>query len=76
MNEIYLDIRGWNDWFKKRFEGKDCISLEELLGDYENLIFEKDRLEEIIEDIERDKKDNYKPISPFEMNGVSEGDFL
>ena len=76
MNEIYLDIREWNDWFKKRFEGKDFISLKELLGDYENLIFEKDRLEEIIEDIERDKKDNYKPISPFEMNGVSERDFL
>lgn len=54
MEQILLDIREWNRWMKERFIDKDFITLEELLGDYEDLIFENDNLKEKIE--EKDNK--------------------
>lgn len=42
---------------------------------FEDMFCEIDSLEEKIEDMEQDIKDNYKPISPYEMYGVSERDF-
>lgn len=45
----------------------------------DNLCSEVDRLKEQIEDIEekheRDIRENYKPISPYEFYGVNEGIF-
>lgn len=54
---------------------KDIISVEELLGVIEDLYFEKEHLEEELEDFKRQAEDNYKPISPYEMYGISERDF-
>lgn len=42
---------------------------------FEDMFCEIDSLEEKIEDMEQDIRDNYKPISPYEMYGVSERDF-
>lgn len=50
MEQILLDIREWNRWMKERFIDKDFITLEELLGDYEDLIDENDNLKEKIEE--------------------------
>lgn len=54
---------------------KDIISVEELLGVIEDLYFEKEHLEEELQDLKQDIEDNYKPISPYEMYGISERDF-
>ena len=42
---------------------------------FEDLFGEIDSLEEKIEDMEENIRDNYRPISPYEMYGVSERDF-
>lgn len=42
---------------------------------FQDMFCEIDSLEEKIEDMEQDIRDNYKPISPYEMYGVSERDF-
>jgi septation ring formation regulator EzrA len=42
---------------------------------FEDLFCEIDSLEEKIEDMEDNIRDNYRPISPYEMYGVSERDF-
>ena len=76
MKEIYIDIRAENHWLKKRFSDKDFISLEELLGDYEELVYDKQHLEEEIEDIKQDIQDNYKKIPYGEQVGISDRDFI
>ena len=42
---------------------------------FEDMFCEIDSLEEKIEDMEQDIRDNYKPLSPYEMYGMSERDF-
>lgn len=76
MENIYIDTRSWNKWLKNRFPVVDFISLEQLLGDYEDLINEVDDLKEKIEDMESDIRDNYKPISYAEQVGISDSDFI
>ena len=63
MNELLLDIRNQNEWVKERFKNKDIITLEELLGDYQDLISEVEHLEEKIKDMEQDIEENYEQIS-------------
>lgn len=47
---------------------------------FKDLLWERDRTEERLKDeLEheiQDKRDNYKPLSPYEMYGVSERDFF
>lgn len=42
---------------------------------FQDMFCEIDSLEEKIEDMEDNIRDNYRPISPYEMYGVSERDF-
>lgn len=59
-NEILLDIRNWNSWMKDLFPNKDTITLEELLGRVEDLIFENEHYEEELEKLEQDYKNMYE----------------
>lgn len=76
MEEIYLDIRNYSSWIKNRFPKKDYISLEELLGDYEELILDLEHTEEELKDLEQDIQDNYRPIPYAEQVGISNSDFI
>ena len=76
MEEIYIDIRNWNRWLKDRFPKKDFISLEEFISDYEDLIDDKEHLEEELNELKQDIEDNYKPISKAEQYGISDRDFM
>ena len=51
----------------------DNEQIENMLQD---LIIEIDRLEEKIEDIEKDREDNYEPIPVGEQVGISDSDFM
>lgn len=51
------------------------VDPEVVVAMFEDMFCEIDSLEEKIEDMEQDIRDNYKPISPYEMYGVSERDF-
>lgn len=46
---------------------QDIISIDDLLGILEDLYFEKEHLEEEIEDIKQDIEDNYKPYTKKEL---------
>ena len=54
---------------------KDLLSIDDLLGIIQDLYYENERLKEELEDEKRDKEDNYKPLSPYELYGISERNF-
>jgi hypothetical protein len=62
--DLIIDLRKCNKWIRKRFPNKDIISLDDLFGDYEELIDEVDNLEEEIRDLKQDMEENYKPLPP------------
>lgn len=60
-------------------ENEFYIEEETIIEMFKDLIWERDkteeRLEEQLEHEIQNRRDNYKPISPYEMYGVSERDF-
>lgn len=64
LQDFKIDLRNCNKWFQDRFPNKDIIGLEELIGDYEDLIDEVKGLEEQVRDLERDMEENYTPLPP------------
>lgn len=83
MNEVFIrvdtfsksEIEKINKYACKNYTDKDIISVEDLVAIIEELGYECGSLEERIEDLENDIENNYRPISPYEMYGVSERDF-
>lgn len=64
LENFKLDLRGCNKWFQDRFPNKDMVSIEELIGDYEDLIDEVKYLNQELSDMERDRDENYTPLPP------------
>lgn len=54
---------------------KDLVSVEDLLGIIEDLLFECEHLKEVIEDMKNDMDSNYKRISDRELYCISDRDF-
>lgn len=52
------------------------IETESLISIIDDLIYEFDNLQEKIEDMEQDIRDNYRPIPVAEQYGVSDKDFI
>lgn len=82
MNNIYLKKEDIADFdcirestLEKMGIKKDLISIEEILLIMEDLYFDKENLEEKVENLEQQIRENYKPISPYEMYGISEREF-
>lgn len=42
--DLLINLKEQNSWIKDRFSNKDLITLEELMGDYEDLILELNKL--------------------------------
>lgn len=51
------------------------IKVEELLGWIENLNYELEHTQEMLEDMTNDVESNYRHISHWEQSGMSERDF-
>lgn len=62
MEDIYISIKYENDWFKRIFDNKDFISLEEIRNKIEELYDEKNHIEEEFNDFKQDVEDNYRPL--------------
>lgn len=62
LTNIKIDLRDANQWIQDRFPNRDLITFEELLGDYESLIAEKEEIEEAKKDLETDIENNYRRI--------------
>lgn len=82
MKDVYIkrkDILDFDCINEKMLErmgiNKDILSIEDLLGVIEELYADKERIEEEYEDFKRQVEDNYEPISPYKMYGISERDF-
>ena len=54
---------------------KDNYTLEDLFGIIDELTWSYDHLEEEFENYKQMINDNYKPIDPYSMYGVSANDF-
>lgn len=75
MNEVYIRTIDLNTWVAKYFDKQDLISIDDLIGCIEDLDSEVEKLKEKIEDIEQDKKDNWRPLDPASQYDVSESWF-
>lgn len=53
----------------------EYTTLDNLLSVIDSLLYEVHRLEEKVEDTESYYQDNYQPVSPYKMYGVSESEF-
>lgn len=74
FEDVKIDLRNCNQWIKDRFPNKDLITLDEFIGDYEDLISEVDHLEEELRDLQQDLYENYTPNppepDPYEYRGM------
>ena len=59
LEDIKIDLRNCNKWIADRFPKKDLITLDELIGDYQDLIDEVEHLEEELRDLRQDVEENY-----------------
>ena len=77
MDEVYIKTSTLPQWLdQKYFLGQDLVSLEDLISLIEDLDAEVERLEEIIDEINQDIKDNYRFIPMGEQVGISDRDFI
>ena len=56
-------------------KNKDNYTLDDLIGIIDELTWNYDHLEEEFENYKQMINDNYKPIDPYSMYGVSANDF-
>lgn len=61
-------------WVDKE-EKRGYIFVDNMYSMIEDLLMEVERLQETLEDTKKYYNDNYKPISPYEMYGISENEF-
>lgn len=73
MEEVLVNLSGdtLEDYFNK-----NLVSIEELVNAMNDLISDKEELENKIKDMEQDIEDNYKPIPVAEQCGISDRDFI
>ncbi len=74
MDNIFIKKEELNEWTQKHFK-EDLVSVDDLIRVIEDLDNEVDRVKEEYEDYKQMIKDNYEPISPYKMYGVSENEF-
>lgn len=75
MENIYIDMREQGHTLSNYFKNKDLVSVEDILTEFEQVIDDKEALQEKFDDFKRDVEDNYKPISYAEQVGFNERDF-
>ena len=73
MKYVILDLEDseYSSLFKK-----DTITVQEILEKYDELKADYDNLKEEYENYKQVVKDNYRMISPSEMYGISDRDFI
>lgn len=75
MENILIKCEGRN-FVKDKAVCDRIMTLEEVLDLCEELYSEVDRLTEVIQDLEQDIEDNYKPIDKVEQYGINNNDFI
>lgn len=75
MKDIYIYLKNEKESIKELFN-YDVISIEDVLNKLEEMSNLVSDLEDEIERIEQDIKDNYRPIPVNEQIGISDIDFI
>lgn len=69
--EVLINVKDFdNEIFKK-----DLYSPEELIEIIEDLKYQIEDLQEENEELKQQIEDNYRPLSAYELTGMSESDF-
>ena len=74
-NDILIKCQGFN-FVQDRAVCDQVLTLEELISLCEDLYCEVNRLTEIIDVLNQDIEDNYKPIDILEQYGINNSDFI
>lgn len=75
MDKVYIKVEELNKCVAKYFEGKDIITIDNLIAIIEELDSELKYQEERYEELENNLHNNYEPISPYRLYGINERDF-
>lgn len=73
MDEVFIKVK--NTYLEDLFD-KDFVTVEELFCLVEDLKSEIEEWKEKYEDEVEQREEFYKPLSPYEIYGVSERDFV
>jgi hypothetical protein len=75
LNDITINCDGYN-FVDDRAVYRRNLTLNELLELTEDLFIENGRLNEEIEDLNKQIEENYRPIPVAEQVGISDSDFI
>ena len=71
MDETFIRTTTLPEWLKeKHFKDKDFYSIDELIATIEDQDADIERLEEELEDLRRDREENYRPLTERERIGI------
>lgn len=74
MENVYIKVEDLNKWVAKYFPNKDLITIDDLIATIEDLDSELENKKIEYEELENNLHENYKPISPNQMYGISDRD--
>ena len=58
MEQVLIDIRNENDYFKREFKNQDTVSLYDLINKFDEIIYEKNELKNKIFELENPDIEN------------------
>lgn len=58
MKQILVDIRNENDYFKKEFRNQDMVTLYDLINKFDEIIYEKNQLQDKVLKLENPDIEN------------------
>jgi hypothetical protein len=66
MKDVFIKVKG-DIFLEKLFVNKDIVSIDEIMAVVQQLVCDKETLEEQLNDLKNDINDNYRPISKQEQ---------
>jgi hypothetical protein len=66
MKDIFIKVKD-DIFLEKLFPNKDIVSIDDLMAVVQQLVCDKETLEEQLNDLKNDINDNYRPISKQEQ---------
>lgn len=77
MKDVYISVADLPTYIEEKFfKNKDMISIDDLAWALEDLYDDYEKLQEEYDDFKKDVEDNYRVLSPSEMYGIDDQDFL
>lgn len=77
MKDVYISVADLTTYMQEKyFKDKDMVSIDDIMYAFEDLDSEYEKLKEEYEDFKNEVEENWRPISPSEMYGIDDQDFL